>query len=239
VLIAEDNAMNQHLIRHLMKHWQVEYTLVSNGREAVQAVQRHAFSLVLMDIQMPEMDGYAATQIIRAELKSDVPIIAMTAHAMAGEKEKCLSYGMNEYISKPIKESELYSMIEQYARASSSEPAETVINLQYLRELSMGDAEFEHAIIRQFIVQMPEELELLEDAIAARRFPKIKGIAHGMKSSVAYMGLTEKLNPYLQRMETEAVLQPEAPHFEEDFAQVKIICDQALAEAKLLPVPVS
>jgi response regulator RpfG family c-di-GMP phosphodiesterase len=194
---------------------------------------------VLMDIQMPEMDGYAATQIIRSDLKSDVPIIAMTAHAMAGEKEKCLSYGMNEYISKPIKESELYSMIEQYARTASSEPAELMINLQYLRELSMGDAEFEHAIIRQFIVQMPEELELLEEAIAARRFPKIKGIAHGMKSSIAYMGLTEKLNPYLQRMETEAVLQPEAPHFEEDLEQVKTICEKALAEAKLLPVPVS
>lgn len=240
VLIAEDNAMNQHLIRHLMKHWQVEYTLVGNGREAVQAVAQHLFSLVLMDIQMPELDGYAATQVIRYELKSDVPIIAMTAHAMAGEKEKCLSYGMNDYISKPIKESELYAMIEQYARpASADDVDETVINLHYLRELSMGDADFEHAIIRQFIVQVPEELELLHEAILARRFQKIKSIAHGMKSSVAYMGLTEKLNTYLQRMESEAVLQPAAPHFEEDFEQVKAICNQALLEAKLLPVPVS
>jgi HPt (histidine-containing phosphotransfer) domain-containing protein len=112
-----------------------------------------------------------------------------------------------------------------------------MINLQYLRELSLGDADFEHAIIRQFIVQVPEELDLLQEAIGSRRFVKIKGIAHGMKSSVAYMGLTEKLNPFLQRMETEAVLQPDAPHFEEDFEQVKTICQQALAEAKALPVP--
>jgi len=241
VLIAEDNIMNQHLIRHLMKYWQIDYTLVSNGREAVEALQKQPFSLVLMDIQMPELDGYAATQIIRNDLKLDVPIIAMTAHAMAGEKEKCLSYGMNEYISKPIKEAELYAMIEQYANATAPAAAtngEPVINLQYLRELSMGDAEFEHAIIRQFIVQVPEELEVLNEAILSRRFIKIKSIAHGMKSSVAYMGLSEKLNHYLQRMETEAVLQPESAHFEEDFEQIKCICNQALAEARLLPVPV-
>jgi CheY-like chemotaxis protein len=115
VLIAEDNMMNQHLIRHLMKYWQLDFTLVSNGREAIEALQNRSFSLVLMDIQMPEVDGYAATQIIRNDLKLDVPIVAMTAHAMAGEKEKCLSFGMNEYISKPIKEAELYDIIEQYA----------------------------------------------------------------------------------------------------------------------------
>jgi HPt (histidine-containing phosphotransfer) domain-containing protein len=112
-----------------------------------------------------------------------------------------------------------------------------MINLQYLQELSMGDADFEHAIIRQFIVQVPEELDLLQEAIAAKQYLKIKSIAHGMKSSVAYMGLTEKLNPFLQRMETEAVLQPETPHFEADYEQVKAICQQALAEAKALPVP--
>jgi signal transduction histidine kinase/DNA-binding response OmpR family regulator len=239
VLIAEDNLMNQQLIHHLMKHWQIDYTLVNNGREAVEAVRRQSFTLILMDIQMPELDGYAATQIIRNDLKLEVPVVAMTAHAMAGEKEKCLSYGMNEYISKPIKESELYAIIGQYARnatATATPAKETVINLQYLQELSMGDAEFEHAIIRQFIVQVPEELDLLQNAISYRQFLKIKSIAHGMKSSVAYMGLTERLNPFLQRMETEAVLQPDAPHFEEDFEQVKIICQQALAEAKLLPV---
>jgi len=240
VLIAEDNIMNQHLIRHLMKHWQIEYTLVNNGREAVEAVQQQAFSVVLMDIQMPELDGYTATQIIRNELKLDVPIVAMTAHAMAGEKEKCLSFGMNEYISKPIKEGELYGILEQYAVAAAPDAkpaAETMINLQYLQDLSMGDAEFEQAIIRQFIVQVPEELEFLQEAIVARRFQKIKALAHGMKSSIAYMGLTEKLNPFLQRMETEAVLQSDAPHFEEDYEQVKAICNQALAEVKMLPMP--
>lgn len=240
ILIAEDNQMNQQLIRHLMKHWQIDYVLVNNGKEAIAALQQNTFSLVLMDIQMPEMDGYDATLVIRNELKLNVPIVAMTAHAMAGEKERCLSFGMNEYISKPIKEAELYHIIEQYtAPEAGTERApenENVINLQYLKELSMGDAEFEHAIIRQFIVQVPEELELLKEAINKRNLTRIKNIAHGMKSSVAYVGLTEKLHPFLQRMETEAVLNNKHNHFEEDYAEVELICNIALTEVKGLQV---
>jgi CheY-like chemotaxis protein/HPt (histidine-containing phosphotransfer) domain-containing protein len=232
--------MNQQLIRHLMKHWQLDYTLVNNGAEAIEALKQQTYSLVLMDIQMPEMDGYAATLYIRNELKLDVPIVAMTAHAMAGEKERCLSYGMNEYISKPIKETELYAVIEQIAQngAAAINPQQNIVNLDYLHDLSMGDAEFEHAIIRQFIVQVPEELSLLKEAIENENLSQIKGLAHGMKSSVAYLGLTERLHPYLQRMEAEAVAKPEQPHFLEDFEHVETICRQALIEAKQLQVPV-
>ena len=243
ILIAEDNQMNQQLIRHLMKHWNIDYTLVNHGGEALAALRQERYSLVLMDIQMPEVDGYTTTLQIRNELKLDIPIIAMTAHAMAGEKERCLSYGMNEYISKPIKETELYQLIEQYtqhaAPVQERTSTENVINLQYLKELSMGDAEFEHAIIRQFIVQVPEELELLKEAVLKRNGPKIKSIAHGMKSSVAYMGLTERLQPYLHRMESEAVMNAEHPHFEEDWALVKEICELALTEARLLQLTAS
>jgi signal transduction histidine kinase/ActR/RegA family two-component response regulator len=115
VLIAEDNVMNQQLIKHLMKNWNISYTLVSNGAEAVKELKEEEYTIVLMDIQMPEMDGYSATQVIRNELFSDVPIIAMTAHAMMGEKEKCIQLGMNDYVSKPLKETILYNIIAQYS----------------------------------------------------------------------------------------------------------------------------
>jgi signal transduction histidine kinase/CheY-like chemotaxis protein len=115
VLIAEDNPMNQQLIKHLMKNWEIQFTIVSNGAEAVDALQKDEFSLVLMDIQMPEMDGYQAIETIRKHLHSDIPVIAMTAHAMMGEKEKCLQLGMNDYISKPLKETVLYNIIAQYS----------------------------------------------------------------------------------------------------------------------------
>jgi CheY-like chemotaxis protein len=103
VLIAEDNIMNQQLISHLMRSWGIDFVLVSNGLEAVEELKRRSYSIVLMDIQMPGMDGYSATEVIRNKLGLSIPIIAMTAHAMAGEKEKCLQLGMNDYVSKPIK----------------------------------------------------------------------------------------------------------------------------------------
>jgi signal transduction histidine kinase/DNA-binding response OmpR family regulator len=234
ILVAEDNLMNQQLIRHLMKQWQMEYVLVNNGKEAVDILRREKFDAVLMDIQMPEMDGYDATQTIRNELKLDVPIIAMTAHAMSGEKERCLSFGMNDYISKPVKEGELYSILQQYCRETEPVSAsDTVVDLHYLRELSLGDTEFENAIIRQFIVQVPEELGLLHEAVVKKNKQQIKSIAHGMKSSVAYLGLTEKLNFNLHRMEMEAVSEF-SDHFEEDFEVVKKVCEQAVHEARHL-----
>src|SRR5215203_2956397 len=120
VLIAEDNPMNQQLIKHLMKNWAINHTVVSNGLEAIEALRKEYFSLILMDIQMPEMDGYTATAVIRAELQSQIPIIAMTAHAMMGEKEKCIQLGMNDYISKPLKETILYNIIAQYSHQGAN-----------------------------------------------------------------------------------------------------------------------
>ncbi|WP_165917144.1 ATP-binding protein [Flaviaesturariibacter aridisoli] len=235
ILVAEDNQMNQQLIRHLMRQWGLDYLLVNNGREAVEALRQEPFAAVLMDIQMPEMDGYDATQAIRGELRSEVPIIAMTAHAMTGEKERCLSFGMNDYISKPIKEQELYTILQQHYQPMQAASDHTpVINLNYLHELSLGDTEFENAIVRQFVVQVPEELALLQEAVQAGNFIQIKSIAHGMKSSVAYLGLTERLQPCLHRMEVEAVSQPEQTHFHEDLEEVRLVCEQAVAEARIL-----
>ncbi|MDQ3845964.1 MAG: ATP-binding protein [Bacteroidota bacterium] len=239
ILIAEDNHLNQQLIKHLMKQWQIDHTLVKNGTEVIEALKQKEYSLVLMDIQMPEMDGYTATLTIRNELKSAVPIIAMTAHAMPGEKEKCLSYGMNAYISKPIKEAELYQIIQQFVNTGTSSCEDKlIVNLSYLKELSMGDAEFEHAIIRQFIVQVPEELQLLQEAIATKNMQKIKTIAHGMKSSVSYLGLTDKLHPALHRLELKAVANDLSADFDEDYQYIKNICEQAVQEARELLAPV-
>jgi len=236
VLVAEDNQMNQQLIQHLMKHWQIGFRLVQTGREAIEALRQHPYSLVLMDIQMPEMDGYTATEHIRNELKLQVPIIAMTAHAMVGEREKCLSYGMNDYISKPLNESELYSLIQKHTaqQPAMKQETEPIIDLNYLKDLSKGDTEFENAIIRQFILQLPEELDLLQEAIEKENMAKIKSLAHGMKSSVGYLGLTNRLQQSLQRMETEAVNNAAPHHFQEDFDHVKQVCEQAITEAKKL-----
>jgi HPt (histidine-containing phosphotransfer) domain-containing protein len=101
------------------------------------------------------------------------------------------------------------------------------INLDYLKELSGGDTEFENTIIRQFIVQVPEELELLKEAIAVRNNQKIKSIAHGMKSSVSYLGLSDIVYQNLHRMEVEAVKDEADNHFDEDYEIISSVCNQA------------
>lgn len=114
VLVVEDNLMNQKLAGFMLKDWGFDFDICSNGKLAVEKLKTHSYNIVLMDIQMPEMNGYEATEFIRTQLKLTLPIIAMTAHALPGEKEKCLSFGMTDYISKPIKENDLRNLITKY-----------------------------------------------------------------------------------------------------------------------------
>jgi CheY-like chemotaxis protein len=114
-LVAEDNRINQHLAVKLLEHLGHTAIVVESGKDAVAAVEKNSFDLVFMDVQMPEMDGLEATAAIRANEKAKgfhIPIIAMTAHAMAGDREQCLDAGMDGYISKPISPQELSKAID-------------------------------------------------------------------------------------------------------------------------------
>jgi len=116
VLLSEDNEINQQVAREILESAGLKVTLANNGREAVDAVQQNEFDVVLMDIQMPVMDGYAASREIR-NLKSEIrniPIIAMTAHAMAGDREKSLEAGMNDHVAKPIDPNALFAVLQKW-----------------------------------------------------------------------------------------------------------------------------
>ena len=173
-----------------------------------------------MDIQMPQMDGYTATMKIRNELNNPIPIIAMTAHAMAGEREKCLSYGMNEYISKPIRENDLFKIINNFLRGNNGDEFENqpdqdsnnkfeLLNLSYLKELSGGNKVFEKSMIEQFLQQLPGELIAMENEFSKRNYTVVAQIAHNMKTSISFMGLTEKIGETLDYIENNASIQKE------------------------------
>jgi CheY-like chemotaxis protein/HPt (histidine-containing phosphotransfer) domain-containing protein len=234
VLIAEDNPMNQQLVKHLMKSWSMDHFIVQTGAEAVEELKNNSYSIVLMDIQMPDMDGYTATSVIRNELKLDVPIIAMTAHAMLGEKEKCLQLGMNDYVSKPIKETVLYNIIARHAQhIPEKSNAFHHIHLDYLHQLSGNDKSFEKEILKQFVTQAPEELSQLERSIQENDFDSARRTAHSLKSTIGYVGLADELHPYLERMEKDAVAENKAELIS-NFNQVKSKCNMALAEVNTL-----
>jgi signal transduction histidine kinase/CheY-like chemotaxis protein len=119
ILVAEDNTVNQRLVTHMLERQGYSVTLATNGREAIEAFSRQAPDAILMDVQMPEMDGFQATAIIRAKEQETgappTPIIALTAHAMAGDREKCLAAGMDAYVTKPINPVELIEMLDSLA----------------------------------------------------------------------------------------------------------------------------
>ena len=116
VLVVEDNPVNQKLAAFILKKWGIQFDMASNGLIACNMLKDHVYDLVLMDIQMPEMDGLDATAMIREKERSSgkhVPIIAMTAHAMVGDKERCLAAGMDGYVSKPLRSQELFELMEK------------------------------------------------------------------------------------------------------------------------------
>ena len=112
VIVAEDNFINQKLMEKIFQSKGWDCTLVGDGGEVVNEVRNGNFDVVLMDISMPDMDGYEATQLIR-EFNKDIPIIAITANAILGFREKCLESGMNDYITKPFRKEELFEKIEK------------------------------------------------------------------------------------------------------------------------------
>jgi len=131
VLVAEDNPVNQKLAVKLLQKMGHAVTPASTGREAVSLSQTEKFDLILMDVQMPEMDGLEATACIRQCEKSTdchIPIIAMTAHAMKGDRERCLCAGMDGYLSKPINQSELADTIDGFAQLNGKDDASPTLN---------------------------------------------------------------------------------------------------------------
>lgn len=248
ILVVDDNEMNRSLMHHLLQEWQLSFDIAGNGREAIELLKENKYKLVLMDIQMPEMDGYTATRVIRNELQMNIPIIAMTAHALAGERERCLSQGMNEYISKPINEQELYGLISRFAglkkplvdasvasdataSIGSSVEAVTIadmqteaqadafintplpyqyIDLTYMMAISKGNKAYEQKVTKQFINNVPKELQLLSDAYALQDMRQVNQIAHNLKTTVSIMGLTEILLPMLDTLEYATIANDDA-----------------------------
>ena len=228
-----------------MEDWKLNYTIVDNGKEATELLRTEAFDLLLLDIQMPLMNGYTAAEKIRNELNNkSLPIIAMTAHAMAGEREKCISYGMNDYISKPIREEELLELIRKYTSASvENKPGMQVfsenedqrtystINFSYLKDLSKGNTEFEKEMIQEFIVQVPQQLQQLRIAVLNEDYPSIKGTAHNLKTSVSFLGLTEKLADILESTEQLATDGIFLEQIKNNEIFINSVCKDALTEA--------
>ncbi|HYX81256.1 MAG TPA: response regulator, partial [Gemmatimonadales bacterium] len=211
VLLAEDNPVNQQVAVAMLVKRGHEVHVAGNGREAVEAVTTRDYDVVLMDIQMPEMDGFEATQAIRALPNgTDLPIIGLTAHALSGERERCLSHGMTEYLAKPFKAHELFALVEGTAAPKAAPVAAPPVSAppvdlegfrSTLREAGAEQALY--SIIDTFVRQAPERLAALATALASGDGSEIAHSAHVYRGAAATIGAGE-LAELLAQVETSA-----------------------------------
>jgi len=205
VLIVEDNELNRFLAVTILKKWNANIHTAVNGEEAVKAVSKLDIDIVLMDIQMPVMDGVAAAVAIRSELKSNVPIIALTANALESEKEKCWQAGMNEYITKPYNPEFLLEkilLLTEYNFKTEDQNAEH-ISLDNLHTLLNGSKEQMIRMTKVFLEQIETHFNELKFALNENDLDQITTVTHKLKSSFKLFGLN-KTGVLLERIEQRA-----------------------------------
>ncbi|MBI4772990.1 MAG: response regulator [Deltaproteobacteria bacterium] len=228
ILVAEDNIVNQKVALGMLGKLGYRADVVSNGAEAVEALERKSYDLVLMDVQMPEMDGFEATQTIRdpqSRVRNPrIPIIAMTAHAMEGDRERCLAAGMDDYVSKPIQPKELADAIERQSsgtlRLEPPEPPEApapesekeIFDGTSLLHRLEGDEDLCRDILMGYVEDLPIQMEKLESALRKNDMSVAVRQAHSIKGASANIGAQRLRDTALEiesagkRGETETML---------------------------------
>lgn len=231
ILVAEDNPVNREVLAAMLAYYGIEPDIVENGRQAVEFATRTSYDLILMDCQMPEMDGFEATYALRRDPRTkDTHIVALTAFAMKGDREKCITAGMNDYLSKPIHEAELERMLRKWLNGSEPreagngnngengngpdmpQGADLAINHTTLGGLkAVAGPQFPH-ILKTFTDNCDKLMQDIEEAIATQDSTRLSTAAHSFKSTAGQLG-AEKLAGILKTIDDTARLgrQPGTP----------------------------
>ncbi len=222
ILLAEDNPVNQMVAVRLLEKMGHTVMVVANGRDAVLMTEEHAFNLVLMDVQMPEMGGFEATRAIRERETSThqhIPIIAMTAHAMKGDREQCLAVGMDGYVAKPIRPADLAAEIERHTRLVEQAPQPSpcplgndCIDWEAAWANLEGDRDLLSQLARLFLNDLPAQMEAIHHAAGHKLGHDLEGRAHRLKGS---------LGNFAAKPAVEAALQLERIARREDFEHIQ------------------
>jgi CheY-like chemotaxis protein len=185
---------------------------------------------------MPIMDGYEATRIIRNDLHIGIPIIAMTAHALAGEKEKCIQAGMNDYLSKPFKEDDLLVKIARWSNGSieANQEAKQFIDLSFLMKQTRNNRSFILDMITIFKQQNPKDVTTLKEAIAKNDYPTVYKITHTIRNTIGFFGLDRFISHELLNMEKLAKSGNGMEEIRSLFSNVETVCRQAVEELDTL-----
>jgi len=234
VLVVDDNKVNQRVAALTLQKWNAKVDVADNAKMAFDKLYEKKFDLILMDVTMPEMDGFEATKFIRKKLSPSVsktPIIAMTASALIGDREKCIEVGMNEYVSKPFNPEELYEKIVKIIPTNDRNNNSPIIDLTILKERSEGDKEYLREIMGSYIEEMPVYVNEMKEFLKMENQNAIGPQAHKMKSPAKLLGAFE-LNQQLEFIEKHIAENGLSDQMKKKVDQMNALCLETVESMK-------
>jgi len=241
VLVVEDIILNQLLMKTLLDDFKFNSDIADNGKIAIEKMQTKMYDVILMDLQMPEMNGFEATEFIRNELKSDIPIIALTADVTTVDLAKCKAVGMNDYIAKPVDERLLYSKIVGLVNKNSAptEPPENIIDesrknrctdLHYLILRTKSNPVLMMEMISQYLEQTPFLIGLMKKGLKEKDWNSLYSAVHKLIPSFSIMGISVDFENIAKKVQEYASNQQQSKEIPEMIIQLENVCEQACME---------
>lgn len=196
ILVVEDSIDNQEIFKRFLETAHCQVVVASTGRDALKAVSRNNFDVILMDIQLPEMNGYEATKQIRDQGYGG-PVLAVTANAMKGERERCLASGCDDYLSKPLNFSKLFSLIAKYTQRAARPAAIKAIKSRYEEDPRVAP------LLNRYVQGLEDKLTRIKQSLAAEDFGEVRSISHQVRGTCSHYGYPDLEIPF-EILESEA-----------------------------------
>lgn len=255
ILVVEDVKLNQLLMKTLLEEGGFDMDIAENGKVAIEKLKENQYDVILMDLQMPEMNGFEATQYIRQKMHITAPIIALTADVTTTDVEKCKAVGMDDYISKPIDDKLLYKKLARYLKKDSEDEHDLLpvkpsangsgkvryTNLNYLKELTKDNPEMISEMIHVYLEETPRLLDTVKASLAKKDWASLQMAAHSLIPSFYTMGMKKEyatLAEALQEHAMQARKQGGSPsadklrEAEEAAQQLEAVCNHAFSELR-------
>ncbi|MDP2069993.1 MAG: ATP-binding protein, partial [Lutibacter sp.] len=249
VLVVEDIALNQLLMKTLLDDFGFKCEIASNGKIAIEKLQNNNYDVILMDLQMPEMDGFEATNYIRNSMNLNIPIIALTANVTTVDLEKCKAVGMNDYISKPVEELILYKKIIDLVKKPSDAKEKSAVNIKgeqkhekrkklkctdltYLKQRTKSNQKLMLEMISLFLEQTPTIISAMRQSVTDKDWPSLHKAVHKLIPSFAIMGISADFENMAKKVQEYAKNQENTDEIPDLVVALDKVCLQACIELK-------
>jgi PAS domain S-box-containing protein len=244
ILVVEDMELNQLLMKTLLDDFGFECDITANGKLAIEKLKTKTYDIILMDLQMPEMNGFEATEYIRKKMKSVIPIIALTADVTTVDVEKCKAVGMNDYIAKPVDERLLYSKLISFSKKpvviiehiKGQNPANGTIkyvDMSYLIKLTKADSKLMTQMINAYLVQTPPLIESMKKSLQDKDWKMLQSAVHKMIPSFSIIGLCPNIQEIAKRIQEYAFSIEKSEEIHNLVIELEKICTQSCEELEV------